>query len=69
MTEVITGTGWNLNDWGQAYRSGAGVRELLLATRHAIAVEELTGEGQPKRGSAWITLASEEQLLKQIGYL
>ena len=69
MTEVTTGIGWNLNDWGRAYRNGADARGLLLSTRNAIAADELDANGLPRRGSAWIALASEEQLTKQISYL
>jgi len=68
QTAEVNGIGWNIGDWAAAYRQGALPSELISATRNAIAATELEGES-PKKGSAWICLATEQQIRHQVDFL
>lgn len=57
--------GWTLNDWSKAYRAGAQASELLVGLLAQVRSSELQN-GQLRHASAWIELASDEQLAAQL---
>ena len=67
--KAAAATGWNINDWARAYRKGADARELLSALRQSIVADEAGPDGFLKKGSAWIALATDQQLTEQINDL